>query len=282
MATDFTKYLPRKSYNTFGFLFLLMYIIFGFVIIGIASHIESQATLNCDQHKNFAWLKISHAATRSSIETHCSTEYRYEFYPYSLPLHFLLIINFGIVLLFSIIYACLVKRRVESFVAPSNTMENGDENESQTQPLLSVSQAAKDPKAYQYSDGYAVFMIYVLHLIFCRLVPLTGFAVMLLTSMDFPEQFQCPWPSKTAGISVANFTHQQRTINCTYSMGDESEDVAIAFIIVSFVFDAAAFMELGYLLCSTCNDRKFFWSYIYSLEHEQIKNIKYIYENIAF
>ena len=243
MAASFTKYLPRKSYNTFGFLFLSMYIIFGFVIIGIASHIESQATLECDQYKDF--------------ETHCLTEYRHEFYPYSLPLYFLLIINFGTVLLFNIIYAYLVKRRVESFVDPSNTTENGDENESQTQPLLSVSQAAKDPKAYQYSDGHAVFMIYVLHLIFCHLAPLTGFAAMVLTSMDFPEQFQCPWPSKTAGISVANFTHQQRTINCTYSMGDESEDVAIAFIIVSFVFDAAAFMELGYLLCSTCNDRNF-------------------------
>ena len=262
MVVNFSKYIPQKTYNAFGYVFLSVYIIFGIVLIGFASNIESETTLQCgDQDENFAWL-ATHATTRSSIETHCLIEYKSEFYPYSLPLVFLLVINFGIVVVSSILYACSVKRRVESFVEHSHTPGNGGEDDGQAQPLLTVSKAARDPEAHRHSGCLTVFKTYVLHLIICRLAPLTGFPAMLIASTNFPEQYQCHWARKLTGISRhLSFAQRQTavnsTIDCIYPMGDESRDVAIAFIVVSFVFDAIAFIEFVYLLWRACIDRSF-------------------------
>ena len=100
----------------------------------------------------------------------------------------------------------------------------------------------------------------VMHLFFCRIILLVGFATaLLLTSSNFPVQFQCPWPMITTSFSHANFTQQQSTnfstVDCTYPMGSQTEEVAFTFITVNFLFGAVAFTELAYLLRSTWNDR---------------------------
>ncbi len=161
--------------------------------------------------------------------------------------------------MFSIIYGYLVKHRVEAFVEPPNTMMNGGEDEGQ--PLLLISPAASDPMAIPNSGHYTVFTIYIIHLILFRIIPLVLFPALLLMSSNFPEQFQCPWRTKTKSTSRANFTQRQNmnysTVDCTYSLGNETKDVAFTFIAVNFLCGIVAFSELGYLLWSTCNDRNF-------------------------
>ena len=61
----------------------------------------------------------------------------------NLPLHNLLIINFGIVLLLSIIYAYSVKHRVEIFANPLSLTPFDAKD--QSQPLSAISQAATYP-----------------------------------------------------------------------------------------------------------------------------------------
>ena len=107
----------------------------------------------------------------------------------NLPLHNLLIINFGIVLLLSIIYAYSVKHRVEIFANPLSSTPIDAKD--QSQPLSAILQAATDPLAHQNSIRYSVFTLYVTHLILCRIIPLILFAARLSNSSNFPVQFHC-------------------------------------------------------------------------------------------
>ena len=118
------------------------------VIIGITSTNESKATLQCNPDKTLA----SDLSTRKYVETECFLKYAQEFYPF-LPLDLLSVVNFGLVLVFSIVYAAMVKHRVENFAEPQRETGNGGEEESQ--PLSgNISQAALDPNVQRSSGRY--------------------------------------------------------------------------------------------------------------------------------
>ena len=191
------KLIPRKSYNTVGWLSLILFVLISVVIIGITSDFESKATLQCNPDKTLA----SDLSTRKYIKTQCFLKYSQEFYPF-LPLNVVFIINFGLVLVLTIIYAYMVKHRVEIFEERPRETANGDQGESQ--PLSdNMSQAALDSNKHRQ---YFVFTVYVLHLIICRILPLMGFAMLLLSSMKFPTQFHCPWQINSVSTSNGNVT----------------------------------------------------------------------------
>ena len=242
--------LPRKSYNKFGFLCLALFVSTGFILIGIASNFDSKASLQCNPDKTLA----SDLSTRKYIETQCLLKYAQKFHP-SLPLHNLLMINFGLVLLLSIIYAYWVKDRVEIFVDTPNATTNGVEDGN---PLLpSISKAASDPNAFLKSSRFSVFMVYIMHLIFCRIVPLVVFAVFLLTSSNYPVQYDCPWPMQTTSSPIANIPqsmNRSSAIDCTYPLGSKKEILAVAVVTINFLNGALAFIELVYLLWSSWKD----------------------------
>ncbi|CAB4035655.1 Hypothetical predicted protein [Paramuricea clavata] len=249
------KLLPNKSYNKYSLLFLTLFVLIGVVLIGIATDFHSKATLQCNPDKTLA----SDLSTRKYIETQCLLKYAQEFYP-SLPLHNLFMINFGLVLLLNIIYAYSVKERVEIFADPPSTATNGGEEESR--PLLGISRAASDPKACRNPGGHIIFTVYIMHLIFCRIVPLVVFATFLLTSSHFPVQYDCPWPKQVTSTSRGNFTQNQSmnfsTVDCTYLMGSNKEKLAATVVTIDLFFGVVAFMELAYLLWSTWKDRNLF------------------------
>ena len=246
------KFLPRKSYNTFGAVLLISFVLIGAIIIGIAIDFESKATLQCNPGKNIA----SDLSTRKFIDTQCFLKYTQEFYPY-LPLHNLFMINFGLVILLNIAYAYLVKHRVGIFENPSSTAINGDDDENQ--PVSSISQAASDPLAHQNSSRYIVFTIYVVHLMFSRIIPMVIFAALLITSSNFPVQFHCQWPTDTKSTSHANFTDSQMsnysTVDCTNPVGNKNEKLTATVITMNFFYGTAALTELAYLLWSAWKDR---------------------------
>ena len=188
------KLLPRKSYDKNGLFLLMIFVSIGVVVIGIAGIFEAKATLQCNPDKKIA----SDALTRKNIDTQCFLKYTKEFYT-SLPIYVLVLMNFGIVYLLSIIYAHLVENRVEIFTEPRYVRMNDAEEESQ--PLsVGITVAGADPTAYRTSAGrYIVFTAYVTHLIVCRIIPLVIFAVLLLSS-NFPVQFKCHLPTKTTSI----------------------------------------------------------------------------------
>ena len=279
------KLLPHKSYNKFGLLFLILFVSIGVVLIGIASDFDSKSTMQCNPDKTLA----SDLSTRKYIETQCLLKYAQEFIPL-LPLHNLFMINFGLVLLLSIIYAHSVKDRVEIFAIPSSATTIIGEEESQL--LSGISQAASDPMEHQNSSsGIFVFKRYIIHLILCRIIPLVAFAVFLLRSSNFPVQYHCPWPTKTTSSPHANFTQSQTTnysiVDCTYPTGNKIEKAAIAVVTVNSFFGTVAFMELANLFWSTWKDPNLFtdleFCCVYLLRKRKRirKLIKRVRENIS-
>ena len=279
------KFIPRKSYNTVGWAVLGIFVSIGVVIIGITSNNESKARLQCNPGKTLA----SDLSTRKYIETECFLKYAQEFYSF-LPLDLLSVVNFGLILVFSIIYAVMVKHRVEIFAQlPDETAKSGQE---ESQPLSgNMSQAALDPNEHRNSSRNFVFTVYVLHLIFCRILPLVIFALLLLNSMKYPSQFHCPWPTNFMSTSNVSVTQSQgrnfSIVDCTYPMGSKNEKVSATVITVNLLFASEAFIELAYLLWSSwkdrsfVSDREFCCVYLLRKRKEIKKIIKKIRENVC-
>jgi hypothetical protein len=244
------KLLPKKSYNKYCHVLLVIFVSVGIIVIGMATTFDLKATLQCIPDKTLA-----SESTRKSVETQCLLKYAQEFHP-SIPLHVLVIMNFGFVVLLSIIYAYSVNDRVEIFADPPSATTNNGEDESQ--PVSGISPAASDPMSHQNSGRYSVFTLYIMHLIFCRIIPLAGFATLLLISSSFPVQYHCPWPVKTTRSSHGNFSQRQNlnfsTVDCTYPMGSKKETVAATVVTINFLIGTVASMELVYLLWSTWKD----------------------------
>jgi hypothetical protein len=198
-------------------------------------------------------------------------------------------INFGLVLLLNIIYAYSVKDRVQIFADLASATTNGGEEEGQ--PQLGISLAASDPMACQNPGGHIIFTVYIMHLIFCRIIPLVVFATFLLTSSNFPVQYDCPWPKQTTSSSHTNFTKNESinfsTVDCTYLMGSNKEKVVAAVVAINFLIGSVAFMELAYLLWSTWKDRNLFTDvefccvYLLKKRRRIRKFMKKIRENIS-
>ena len=247
------KLLPRKSYNTLGFVVLTIFVSIGVIIIGIASDFEPKTTLQCNPDKTLA----SDLSTRKYIETQCSLKYAQEFYP-PFPLYVMFIINFGVLLLLSFIYAYSVKHRVEIFVNQLMSREPADDAESQ---LLSgsISPAASDPMAHRSSSSYVVFTVYTLHLIIFRILPLVVFAALLLNLMNCPDQFHCRSPMNSMSTSQVNVTERANfsTVDCwtVDCIGSQNEKLSTTVIAINLLYGTEAFMELAYLLWSAWKDR---------------------------
>ena len=266
---------------------LVLFVSIGIIVIGIATAFDLKTTLQCNSDKTIA----SDLSTRKFVETQCLLKYAREFHP-SIPLFILIIINFGLVLLFSIIYALWVKDRAEIFADPPNVTTNSNGPDNESQPIMGISRAASDPMACQNAGGHIIFTVYIMHLIFCRIIPLVVFAALLLiTSSNFPVQYDCPWPMKTTSTSHANFTQNENMnfsiVGCTYPMGSKKETVAVTVVTINFIIVIVACMELAYLLWSTwkdhnlLTDREFCSVYLLRKRKRIRKLMKKIRENIS-
>ena len=270
------KFLPRKSYDKNGLFLLMIFVSIGVVLIGIAGILEALTTLECNPDKNLA----SDVSTRKYVATQCFLKYAQEFYP-PLPIYALVLMNFGIVYLLSIIYAHLVEHRVKIFTEPpsARTDDGGEES----QPLSTGNTAASaDPATYRkWAGRYIVFTAYVTHLIVCRIIPLVVFAVLLLISSSFPVQFQCHLPTKTTSIPPANFTkNSNSTVDCIYPMSTKNEILATTVVTINFVVGTVAFVELVYLLCSAWKDHNLLtdleFCRVYLRKHKRIRELQRI------
>ena len=249
------KFLPRTSYPWYSLVSLTIFVSTGVVIIGVTSEFESQAKLQCNPDKTLA----RDLSAREYMETQCFLKYLQKFYPF-LPLSIVFIINFGLVLVLSTIYAYTVKRRVQIFEQQRH--KTADCGYEESQPLSgNILQAAPERNKQRGSSRYFLFTVYVLHLIICRILPLWVFAALLLNSMKFPLQFHCPWPLNAISTSNANITQLQGTnvsnVHCTYPIGTKNEKISAAVVTVNLLFCTEAFIELAYLLWLSWKDRTF-------------------------
>ena len=150
------KFLPRKSYDKNGLFLLMIFVSIGVVLISIAGVFEAQATLECNPDKNLA----SDVSTRKYITTQCFLKYAQEFYP-PLPIYALVLMNFGIVYLLSIIHALLVEHRVKIFTEPlsARTDDGGEESlPLSTGTHVKISQLVTSLQTSRQQDVFALLV----------------------------------------------------------------------------------------------------------------------------
>ncbi|XP_028406179.1 NACHT, LRR and PYD domains-containing protein 12-like [Dendronephthya gigantea] len=238
------KQVPRNCYNTHSSVVLALFVATGVVLIAIASDYESKSSLECDLTSSLFKGKY--------IETQCRLQYAQEFLP-SLSLNVQIVISFGLVVVLSVVYGYLVKHRVDIFANNPNTTTN--EGVEESQPLQSEASPATREVYRGSNRSYFVFMAYMIHLIVCRILPLTIFSAFLLTSSNFPTHFQCPVPNmktttSTSHENVTRPTTHSSFVDCTYSMAGKKQQVVVGFITINFLVDAVTLVEIVYLLWS--------------------------------
>ena len=244
------QFIPRKSYNTYGTVVLTLFFLTAVTLIGITSDVNSN--LRCNPGKNVA-VDISQ---KTFVETTCSLKYEQK-YNSPVPFKWFVILNFGLVFALSIIYAFSVKSRVENLDKPSTTAADVLV---ERQPLSQQSQRSQPNEEDDTKSRLPVFYIYLLHLVFFRLLPMVLFVVFVLYPADFPTKFSCPWPSGTS--SNVNITDNTKRFNftmvdCKNPLGSKSISLARTVWTVDIIFSLVTLVEVVYLVWRYCKDKFF-------------------------
>ena len=218
----FINYVPRKSFNTYGIVILTLFGLIAVLVIGISSSFTFDNSFHC-YDKTIS--KAKDLSLSKNINIKCSLKYQEKFR--TLLIFGILMVNFVIVLVLSVIYGFIVKHRVEKFDYPVGTTNSNDDNENQAMP--SPSNLWQNPHDVRECLGhFSTFSIYVIHLIVARIIPLLIFALWILSSAHIPNDFSCPWRSKVKGVDTSIFNDTVDTsfnltfIDCTNPFGERS------------------------------------------------------------
>ena len=273
-------YLPRKSFNTYGIVLLTLFGFFAVVVIGISASLTFDTSFHCHE-KTIS--KRKEPSLSKDVNIKCSLEYQEKF---RTNLIFgLLIFNFGVVFVLSIIYGYLVKHRVEKVDHPTRSATTNNEND-QNEVMMAPPNSGQNPRDVRKCLGhFSTFFIYIIHLIVARIVPMLIFAIIFYLS-QIPDHFSCPWTADfdmeraiTSNSNVTfNSSHNLTMIGCTNPVGGKSKILIDVVAIVDCVVVALSFAELGYIAWLAINDRNFItdqeFCTVYLLrKHKRIRKI---------
>ncbi len=252
------NFLPRKSFNTYGVVLLTLFGLFAVVVISISGTFDFDKSFHC-YDKSIS--KTKEAALIKNINIKCSLKYQ-EKYHFILPMYGMFILNFGIVFALSIIYAYLVKHRVEKFDYPTRaTTSNNHDDENQA--MLSSPSPWPNPRdVRECLSHFSTLSIYIIHLVIARIIPLLVFASVFYLAY-IPDNFPCPWKSEIQGkgTSTINDTLNLRqnftNIDCTNPIGRKSKTLVDIVASVDVIVVTLAFSELGYIARLARNDEEF-------------------------
>ena len=167
----FINYLPRKSFNTYNIVLLTLFGLIGVLVIGISSLFTFDNSFHC-YDKTIS--KTKETSLIRNVNIKCSLKYQEKFR--TQLIFVILIVNFVIVFILSIIYAFLVKHRVEKFELPTE-VTNPNNVDDENQVMLSTSNPWPNPADVRQSLGMlSTFSIYLIHLMVARIIPLLVFA----------------------------------------------------------------------------------------------------------
>ncbi len=252
------NFLPRKSFNTYGVVLLTLFGLFAVVVISISGTYDFDKSFHC-YDKSIS--KTKEAALIKNINIKCSLKYQ-EKYHFILPMYGMFILNFGIVLVLSIIYGYLVKGRVEKFDYPTGTeSSNNDDDENQAM-MSSRSPQQNVHDVRECLSHFSTFAIYIAHLVIARITLLLVFASVFYL-VYIPNNFPCPWLSEIQGqgSSILNDTLNSRRnftiIDCTNPIGTKSKTLVDIVASVDVIVVTLAISELGYIAWLAFNDRDF-------------------------
>ena len=255
---DFINYLPKKSFNTYGIVFLTLFGLIGVLVIGISSSFTFNNSFHC-YDKTIS--KTKETSLIENINIKCSLKYQEKFR--TQLIFVMIIVNFVIVFTLSIIYGFLVKHRVEKFELPTR-VTNPNNVDDENQVMLSTSNPWPNPAdVRQCLESFSTFSIYIIHLMIARIIPLLVFALWIFYPAHIPNNFSCPWKSEMKAAETSNFNdtinsrYNLTFIDCTNPFGERSQTLAHAVATIDVFVATLAFVELGYILWCVCSDRSF-------------------------
>jgi GTPase SAR1 family protein len=245
-------YLPRKSFNTYGRVLLTLFAFFSVVVIGISASFAFDTSFHC-YDKTIS--KTDDFSLTNEINIKCSLKYQEKFRNHLI--FGLLLLNFGVVLVLSIIYGYLVKHRVEKFNYPNGTATSNNQdvgNEVMVTP--------RDVRGY--FGLFSTFFIYIMHLIVARILPLLIFAIFFYLSR-IPENFSCPYTldldterTTSSDFNVSRILGYNLTfIGCINPVGGKSKTLLNVVATVNIFVVTLTCLELFYIAWIAINDRDF-------------------------
>ena len=172
-----------------------------------------------------------------------------------MPFNWFVILNFGLVFTLCIIYAFSVKSRVEKWDKPTTTTADIE-----LQPLSQQSQRSQPNEEDDTKSRLPVFYIYLLHLVFFRLLPMVLFVVFVLYPADFPTKFSCPRQSGTSSnANIINITKRSNftMVDCKNPLGSKSISLARTVWTVDIIFSLVTLVEVVYLVWRYFKDKYF-------------------------
>ena len=241
MTNFLDLHIPRKSFHTYDFVVLGLFVTFKIPVIGISTG-KSLAELQCD-YSNSEKKEV----TLSYVNEKCSFKYEKEYQVSQIPMYGMFVFNFGVVLITSIIYAYLVKHRVEIF-------DRDIENQS------------IQPSEYtrECLGRFSTFSIYIVYLVISRILSPLLFAVFVFCPAQSPTNFSCPLQFEARGNSTfilngtRNSVYTSTIFDCINSDGKESRNLVIAVATWNvFLVVLPTVLELIYIARATFQDRNF-------------------------
>ena len=247
-------YLPRKSFNTYGVVLLTLFEFFAVVVIGISTSLILDPSFHC--HEKMISRRKEPSISKD-INIKCSLEYQEKFH--TNLIFCLLISNFGVVFVLSIIYGYLVKHRVEKFDDYSTSTSTNNQDVEQTANSPSSVLTPRDVRGCL--GRFSTFFIYIIHLIIARIIPLSIFAMIFYLS-DIPDNFSCPWTADpnmertiTSNSNVTlNSSYNLTMIGCINPVGGKFKSLINVVASVDVAVVTLTFVELGYLAWLAFND----------------------------
>ncbi|XP_028407767.1 NACHT, LRR and PYD domains-containing protein 4-like [Dendronephthya gigantea] len=217
--------LSSKSYNRNGRIFLTIIFLSAVILIGVGYDLKEKANFRCNPNKTIA----ADLVAKNFVETNCYIEYERIHHP-SVPVSRFVVINFGLMLVISVLYVGLVNSKVETFL--SKSPQNGDENDQESWL-----------KERSQETNIFIFPLYILHLILGRIVPIILY-FLLIYPANFPMKFQCQWNDETI-------------VECVNPLGEKFTTLATSALIIDCIIGTLGFMEVGYLLYIFSQDSDF-------------------------
>ena len=208
MLQKIYQQISHKSYNNFGNAVVLLFFLCGAVIIPIATDFDLKTKLRCSVSKEVT-------SSQDFVQLKCLSKYE-ALYHWKMSFGVLVLFNFALVLLFSVLYASFAKSKIERW---------GDSTDAE----------APKPKTLELRTAI-VFKCYLSHLLLSRVLLLLLFAFVIFYRIEFPTTFSCPWP------------YPMKTIPCVNNMAAKKVTLAKVIASIDVVFALFALVEVIYIL----------------------------------
>ena len=231
--------MTPKTFNKFGFGVVIVWIVFGAILLGIFAGLEnseSKLDVYCDDAKTI---------DKELLERKCFDQYQKEYNKFSIPVYGFVVVNFFVVAFVSVIYSQCVKSTVNQLDA-SNRRSSDAEGQ-----IENGNQPRRRRRLFIAYCCQLVIRI-ALGILFIVL------QILLLYPGNFPSNFECSLAREgnSSSYTLANFTRTQ-TYECRNQRVWNKTFWTVSVAVVNGTFASLVLTEFFWILSRSRKGKKF-------------------------